>query len=155
MQEFHNECINFIVDLSIYSSILQVLSSLSYEEGLGGEWQLAIVSNMTEISPKIALVEVEGDIDFSISQKFKEELIGLVNGGKSKLIIDLGKVRYIDSSGLEALTSTQSKARFHQGDVYLICADMNIRKIFDITGLDEYIKIFDTREKALEQVGEK
>ena len=116
---------------------------------------MAIVSNMKEISAKVALIEVEGDIDFSISQKLKEELIGLVNTGKSKLIIDLGKVRYIDSSGLEALTSTQSKARFHQGDIYLICSDMNIRKIFDITGLDEYIKIFDTREKAIEQVGEK
>ncbi|MGV8121138.1 MAG: STAS domain-containing protein [Vulcanimicrobiota bacterium] len=116
---------------------------------------MAIVSNMTDISAKVALVEVEGDIDFSVSQKLKEELIGLVNRGKVKLVIDLGKVRYIDSSGLEALTSTQSKARFHQGDVYLVCSDMNIRKIFDITGLDEYIKIFDTREKALEHVGEK
>ncbi|MDQ7826296.1 MAG: STAS domain-containing protein [Candidatus Eremiobacteraeota bacterium] len=116
---------------------------------------MGIVSNMKEISAKVALIEVEGDIDFSISQKLKEELIGLVNRGKSKLIIDLSKVRYIDSSGLEALTSTQSKARFHQGDVYLICSDMNIRKIFDITGLDEYIKIFETREKAVEQVGEK
>ena len=110
---------------------------------------MGIISNMQEISDKIAVIEAEGDIDFSISQKLKEELLGVINKGKTKLIINLEKVRYIDSSGLEALTATQTKAQGKQGDVYLVCNEPSIKKIFDITGLDEYIKIFETKDKAI------
>ena len=110
---------------------------------------VGIVSNMQDISDKVALIEIEGDIDFSISQKLKEELLTIINKGKSKLIMDLGKVRYIDSSGLEVITSTQSKTNSAGGDVYLVCSDPSIRKIFDITGLDEYIRFFGTRKDAL------
>ena len=113
---------------------------------------MGIISNMQEISDQIAIISAEGDIDFSISQKLKEELAGIISKGKTKLIIDLEKIRYIDSSGLEAITSTQTKAQASHGDVYLICTEPSIKKIFDITGLDEYVKIFNTKEEALKIV---
>ncbi len=114
---------------------------------------MGIVSSLQEISDVAAVIELEGDIDFSISQKLKEELLGVINKGKIKLIVDLEKVRYIDSSGLESITSTQTKAQALHGDLFLVCAEPSIRKIFDITGLDEYIRIFDDLEKARTAIG--
>lgn len=110
-----------------------------------------LVSRIQEISGRVTLVEVEGDIDFSVSQKLKEELFDVIGAGKNYLVIDLDKVRYIDSSGLEVITSAQSQAMSRHGDVYLVCNDPNIRKIFDITGLDEYIRIFSERDSAFRE----
>lgn len=107
-----------------------------------------------EISAKTVIIELEGDIDFSVSQKLKEQLASIIDKGKHNLILDLGKIRYIDSSGLEAMTSTQTKANLKGGDIYIVCKDPSIKKIFDITGLDEYIKFFDSPEKAMAAVSD-
>ena len=110
--------------------------------------------NVSELRKGVALVLVEGDIDFPVARGLKEELIGIINRGIANLVLDFGKVRYIDSTGLEALTSSQSKARLEGGDIYLICTNANVIRILEVTGLDDYIRIFKNLDDALAAIDE-
>jgi len=58
------------------------------------------------------------------------------------VIVDLGGVAFIDSSGLGVLVSALRRARERDGSVRIVCTRDNVLKIFRITGLDKVFPIF-------------
>ena len=65
------------------------------------------------------------------------------------LVINLEKVRYIDSTGLGVLIGGLKRVREHGGSVNLVCTNPQIKKIFDITGLVKIFGIFDDEQSAM------
>jgi anti-sigma B factor antagonist len=55
-------------------------------------------------------------------------------------VVDLSGVEYLDSMGLGVLIGGLKRAREHDRDVRLICNNIRMLRIFEITGLT---KIFD------------
>ena len=47
----------------------------------------------------------EGRLDVALAPAFREQVKRLLDAGSTKLIIDLGEVSFVDSSGLNALVS--------------------------------------------------
>ena len=62
-------------------------------------------------------------------------------------MINLEKVRYIDSTGLGVLIGGLKRVREHGGSVNLVCTNPQIKKIFDITGLVKIFGIFETKSR--------
>ena len=76
-------------------------------------------------------------------QKFRAALRGRVNEGLRKVVLDLGELSYIDSSGLGELVCSYREIREHGGDVKLLRLTPKTRELLQITKL---ITIFDTYE---------
>lgn len=94
-----------------------------------------------------AVVAVSGEVDVATSP----ELLAALEDSRSKhgkLVVDLAGVTFIDSTGLGIMV--QAKRAFGGEDsLRLVVAEANVRKVFEITGLDGVLKIFGSREEAL------
>lgn len=72
----------------------------------------------------------------------------LVESGRSRIILDLGQVDYIDSVGLSSLISSYATARSKGGDLKLLHLTSHLRGLLQITRLITVFDIFDTLEEA-------
>lgn len=100
------------------------------------------------INDSTQLIEIRGEIDVYTSPSVKNTINELIENGCFNLIISLENVRYIDSTGLGVLIGAIKRVREHDGRIVLVCNNVQIRKIFAITGLVKIFEIFETQEEA-------
>jgi anti-sigma B factor antagonist len=95
------------------------------------------------------VVTVHGEIDVATSPALRERLIGLVNDGSTRLVLDLEAVDFLDSTGLGTIVSLLKRARTHGGDLRLVCTGARIRRLFEITGLDKAVPLHASLDDAI------
>jgi anti-sigma B factor antagonist len=90
------------------------------------------------------VVEAAGEIDVATSPLLRAELAALLERAPESITLDLGAVSFIDSSGLGVLVGALKGLREHNpaGDMRVLHPQDAVRKVFDITGLDN---LFDLR----------
>jgi len=97
------------------------------------------------------VVTLNGDVDLYTAPELKSELIRLIDGGATRIVVDLTSATFIDSTTLGVLLGAFKRLRPLGGELTIVCPDSNIRKIFQITLLDRVFAIFETREAAIAQ----
>ncbi len=105
--------------------------------------------NVRESEGDAYVVDLTGEIDVYTSPKVKDAITELIDQEHYNLVINLEKVRYIDSTGLGVLIGGLKRVREHGGSVSLVCTNPQIKKIFDITGLVKIFGIFDDEQSAM------
>jgi anti-anti-sigma factor len=100
-------------------------------------------------SAGITVVAPQGDLDMAAAEQMKRTLTKLLDEGKKKLLIDLGKVGYVDSSGMGALVASLKQARSAGGDLRLCALQDDVRAIFEMTRLNKAVTIHGSRTEAL------
>lgn len=98
----------------------------------------------------VAVIALGGEVDVYTSPRLKQEMVDLLNKGTARLIIDLSAVEYLDSTGLGVLIGGLKRARERDGDLRLICDNLRILRIFEITGLTKIFDIYRSEAEALE-----
>jgi anti-sigma B factor antagonist len=83
---------------------------------------------------------VSGEMDMGNSSQLGEELDHLLTEGTRKLVIDLGQVGFMNSSGLATLVRYYKLARSNCGDISLAALQPPVRQAFHLTRLD---RVFD------------
>src|SRR5579862_3964770 len=102
----------------------------------------------TEIGPGEYVISLNGDIDLYTAPELKTELHRLIDGGATRIVVDLTSATFIDSTTLGVLLGALKRFRPTGGELALVCSDPNIRRVFEITLLDRVFAIFKTREAA-------
>lgn len=74
-------------------------------------------------------------IDATTAWDLRPELIRALYTKGPELWVDLGRVTFIDSTGLGMLVSVLKEAREMNGDLHLINTGREVRRILDVTGL--------------------
>ena len=97
----------------------------------------------------ITVVAPQGDLDMAAAEQMKRTLTKLLDEGNKKLLIDLGKVGYVDSSGMGALVASLKQARTAGGDLRLCALQDDVRAIFEMTRLNKAVTIHGSRTEAL------
>jgi anti-sigma B factor antagonist len=97
----------------------------------------------------IEVIDVQGEIDMYTAPRLRELLIDLVSKGSYQLVVDLGKVGFLDSTGLGVLVGGLRRVRAHDGSLDLVCTQQRILKILKITGLTEVFGIYETVDQAI------
>ena len=92
---------------------------------------------------------LEGEIDLHASPRVKEQLDPLVARKLPRLIIDLSRVSYIDSSGLALFIEALQRVQAQGGKLALCGLGPSVRTIFDIARLDQVFTIFPYQIAAL------
>ena len=106
------------------------------------------------IDDETHVIELGGEVDLYTAPEFKERLVQVIEDGKKRLVVDLSKATFIDSTTLGVLVGGVKRLRPTGGSLALVCTDQNITKIFEITGLDRVFPIHGSREEALQAVGQ-
>jgi anti-sigma B factor antagonist len=96
-----------------------------------------------------AVIALTGEVDLYTAPELKHELIRLIDGGATTVVVDLTDTTFIDSTTLGVLVSGLKRVRPKGGAVPLVIRDRNIRKVFEITGLDRVFPIHEERSAAL------
>jgi anti-sigma B factor antagonist len=101
------------------------------------------------------VLEVGGEVDVYTAPRLRERLIELVESGARDVVVDLGRVDFLDSTGLGVLVGALKRLRAAGGTFSLVCAKEPLLKIFRITALDQVFPIHPTVEAATggEQTG--
>ena len=97
----------------------------------------------------IEVIDVQGEIDIYTAPRLRELLINLVSEGNYQLVVNLGKVGFLDSTGLGVLAGGLRRVRAHDGSLELVCTQQPILKIFRITGLTEVFGVYQTVDQAI------
>ena len=96
-----------------------------------------------------AVLAVGGEIDVATAPRLREQLIALVNDGHHRIVVDLGAVDFLDSTGLGVLVGALKRVRTHDGDLGLVCAEPRIMKVFEITGLTKVFAMYESLDQAV------
>ena len=95
------------------------------------------------------VLEVGGEVDVYTAPRLRERLLELIDGGVRQVIVDLGRVDFLDSTGLGVLVGGLKRVRAHEGSLRLVCNQERILKIFRITGLTKVFPIHTSVEEAV------
>lgn len=83
------------------------------------------------------IIEVGGEIDVYTAPRLREAIVAAVDAGHTRLIVDVRKVDFLDSTGLGVLVGALKRVRADGGSLDIVCTQERILKIFEITGLDK------------------
>ena len=98
----------------------------------------------------INLVEIEGEIDAYTARELDRTLDDLLAQGHSRLVLDASQVSFISSAGLRSITFAQQRAQRQGGEVRLFGLDAQVRRVFEMAGLDQYLHLSESRQEAME-----
>ncbi len=90
-------------------------------------------------------VELEGDG----SRHFREKVRGALTSEAPSLCLDLGRVTFIDSSGLGALVGALKSLRERGGHLCLANVPPHVREVLSVTGIARVMALRDTVEDCL------
>lgn len=99
------------------------------------------------------IVSPQGErLDAHAAVSFKEAMSGYINDGNNRIVLDLGQIAFIDSSGLGAIVTTLKRVG---ADGKLVVAGLNdkTRSIFELTRMDRVFDIHTSLEQAFESLG--
>jgi len=102
----------------------------------------------------VPIIELVGEVDAYTSARFREVMVGIIEDGNPTVVVSMAKVEYIDSSGLGALVGGLKRASEKSGRILIVCAQPQVRKVFEITGLERVFPIFEAEEEAVRAVSE-
>jgi anti-anti-sigma factor len=89
----------------------------------------------------VLIVRLQGRLDSSTAQSVRERLMRLVTDLYPHVAIDLSKVNYISSAGLQVLLSLARKVQQSKGKVVLFGVVPDVNEIFLISGFDKIFTI--------------
>jgi len=94
----------------------------------------------------------ERKLDASFAPELKAEFLVLCKPKVAKrLVVDLSKVEFCDSSGLSALLIADRSMRAHGGSIHLVNVQKRVMDLIKISQLDRVFTINQTVAEALEK----
>ena len=96
----------------------------------------------------VAVIPIE-ELDASNSEEFKREVAPFL-ADTTKLVFDLGRLRFVDSSGLGAFISCLRKMNAKGGDVKLCGMSKQVRGVFELVRMHRIFDIYGTKEDAVQ-----
>jgi anti-anti-sigma factor len=97
-----------------------------------------------------AELKVEGEVDAHTSRELNEVLKDLLAQGHCRLVLDASQMGYISSAGLRVILFAHREARDLGGEVRVCGLNAQVRRVFEIAGLDDVLHISDTPEESKE-----
>ncbi|MFM8394623.1 MAG: STAS domain-containing protein [Acidobacteriota bacterium] len=99
----------------------------------------------------VVILDLEGKIVIGEgSRLLSDEVARLLQSGHNRLILNLGGVTYVDSSGIGELVSRHTTTRHAGGRLVLNQLPRKIHELLRITRLIDIFEIYDNEETALQ-----
>jgi anti-sigma B factor antagonist len=91
---------------------------------------------------RVAVVTLPAEIDVTIADAVRDELLAVLGQGATLLIADLSKTEFCDSAGVSALVLTYRQASTSGRPMRLVVSTPSVRRVLSITGVDRLVDIF-------------
>ena len=95
-----------------------------------------------------AVIGLSGDLDLATAPELRTALHEALTE-RTKIIVDMSELRFLDSTGLGVLVRVHKKAKAAGGLVAFTSVPGNVVKILEVTCLDRVFPVYDTVDEAL------
>jgi anti-sigma B factor antagonist len=118
------------------------------------EWTMNVTTSTREVGD-VTIVDVSGRIELGEESAAVRDLVSdLLSKGHKKILLNLGQVNYIDSSGLGMLVSSFTSARKQGGELKLLNLTNKVSDLMQITKLYTVFDIANDEASALKSFGQ-
>ena len=104
---------------------------------------------------EIEIFELNGELDFHTSPKFRDQLHKAIEKQAAKVLINLKRVSYIDSSGLATFVEALQKVKRLNGRLVLAELAPAVRSVFEIAKLDAVFSLAASEDEGLGLLGDR
>jgi len=91
---------------------------------------------------QVAVVTLPAEIDVTLADSVREELLAILGQGAVLLIADLSKTEFCDSAGVSALVRTYRQASTSGSSMRLVVSTPAVQRVLSITGVDRLVDVF-------------
>jgi anti-sigma B factor antagonist len=109
----------------------------------------ALEIEINETTTGIPVVRVIGEVDLHTCPELRGALQRLTDEGRTRIVLDMAAVPYVDSAALGVLVDAQRRLKEKEGEIFLARVAPFVMRAFEITRL---IRIFQARETVEDAV---
>lgn len=89
------------------------------------------------------LVSVVGELDIATADRLSKALAEVQVGSGGRLVVDLGEVEFMDSTGLRLLIGANRRAGESDYAFVVVTGASPAKRVFELTKMDEHITVVD------------
>jgi anti-sigma B factor antagonist len=104
---------------------------------------VANLSLETSIADRAAVIELSGELDLAGAVALEQELARLEAEAADPVVIDLGGVDFMDSSGLRVIAVASQRAQELSRRLALVPGTEQVMRVFEITRMRERLDFVD------------
>jgi anti-anti-sigma factor len=109
-----------------------------------------LASLHTERADDLVIATIDGEVDPSNSRKIGRELTESVPNDAIGVVLDLGRVAYLDSSGVQMIFELAERLEARQQRLAVVVPDYGpARAVLDIVSVDAIAALVGTRDEAV------
>ena len=118
------------------------------EANMDGIGEVSNVRTVRQVHDGVVVI-LAGDVDMRSTPVSFPALTALVDKSPQRMVLNLEKVAYLDSSGLGMLIELFRRMRAYGGRLLLCCVPEQVRGVIEITRVDRFFPIFASEAEAL------
>lgn len=107
------------------------------------------ISFETRTENDMVVISISGSLDKLATRDLKTELNQVIDAHNHRLILDLRKVSFADSSCVGVIWFAALEVRKRKGDIKLFGLADGVRKTFDVLTHSDVFEIFETKQEAM------
>jgi anti-sigma B factor antagonist len=93
-------------------------------------------------------VGLKGRLDANTSPGLEERLVGLIDSGEKRFVVEFTELDYISSAGLRVLLMAAKRLKNLNGRIVLASLKDHIKEVFDIAGFSSVLTIYASEKDA-------
>jgi anti-sigma B factor antagonist len=100
----------------------------------------------------ISIFTITGELDQATAAELRDPLYEAIGGETRAVMIDMTNCGFVDSTGLGVIVEAWKQLQERNGDragLSICCVEDEVKRLLELTGLDQAIAIRQTREEAL------
>jgi anti-sigma B factor antagonist len=102
-----------------------------------------------EVISGVPVVVTPEEVDITNADGLRAALLEAAAHGPGRLVVDMSRTQFCDTAGIHALVAAHKRAEAGRGEIRLVITGAAVLRIFAITGLDNVLPHFASREEAL------
>lgn len=97
----------------------------------------------------VAIVGLNGRMDAKTAPLVQEKLLGLIDQGEKRLVVDCTDLAYVSSAGLRIFLMAAKRLTQNSGRLVMAAMNEDVKQVFDLTGFSTIFTICTSREDAI------
>jgi anti-anti-sigma factor len=98
---------------------------------------------------EVLILQISEHLDTSTSGVFESRLLGLIERGERKIVVDCSALEYVNSAGLKVFLLAAKRLEPLGGKLVLCALAPSVLMIFEMIGFTRIMKIVPTLDEAL------